>query len=168
MDTNALDLFGPGDARDTLIASVNALEQGEPKVAPIVNPTEPFAAAWGIQIRRAFYKALDINITDGVVSQGRNFEFVGGDTLYDSPRAYEGSWIECLLHFRFRINVLRGVGARKGEPGWVVYSVEENCSKRPGPMEARGTFECTQYEFVRRLIRGGDTLFSSNKILNVS
>lgn len=137
----------------------------------LVDRDSDFARHWGVPIHRAFYSALDIRPTNYVerqpdggrktiqqITQGCNFSFADRDIIYDSSTAYSDVWSQCLLHFRYRIQIDKATNAGIEEAGTVDYFIEENVTKAVGPMPVIGHFTCSQHEFVRRLIVGMDAM----------
>ena len=81
----------------------------------VANFVGGYAAGWFFAVPAAFREALDIK--EGIrvygsekvnlMTQGRLFSFKEGDTLYDTPKAYELPWGDALQHIILCVQVLR-------------------------------------------------------------
>ena len=123
---------------------------------------------WFMHVPKCFNDSLDIRqttrIKDGkasiVWSQGCNFSFKDGDTVYDSPDAY-GTWSEALKKLKVAIQVRSATdsgpqvvgseGAR--QPGNVTFDILVPTADRT-KVQALGCRTLTQFDFVRMLIKG--------------
>jgi hypothetical protein len=115
-----------------------------------------------------FNDALDIRLTEVVSeprpiwTQGANFSFATGDTIYDTPLAYQG-WSTALQHIRTCIQISHAspvqspIGGAVRQPGAVTFSVMVPNKPRTALSYVR-SYTVTQDEFVRILIAG----FSEN------
>jgi hypothetical protein len=119
--------------------------------------------AWAFSLTQGFKNALDIQSTtimkNKVASQawtqGQNYNFQVGDTIYDTPAGRESLWSEALGMMRTCLEV---VSARKAEPasfteGEVVFRVLHPNSAHTH-LEASKTYQGTQNEFVGLLRTG--------------
>jgi hypothetical protein len=119
---------------------------------------------WFMHVPDTFNDALDIRLTEVVSeprpiwTQGANFSFAPGDTIYDTPLAYQ-VWSEALQHIRTCIQVSQATsvqpptGGTPRQPGAVTFSVMAPNEPRTALAHVR-TYTVTQDEFVRILITG--------------
>jgi len=130
-----------------------------------VQPLEA-ADGWAFCVPSAFRSALDIKLTQRKVdgkpvmmwTQGSTFDFSAGDTIYDSPRAYE-PWD--LSTFSICLDIRRasptqppnGTDRKSRYPGTVIFDVLTPNDVR-SKLEKRRETTLTQDEFVRMLILG--------------
>jgi len=149
------DLFFQADAQSTVSRQARSR---------ILNPdlvTKRLSTEWAFVMPSAFRAALDIQLSavveDGkstqAWTQGQNYDFSAGDTIYDTALAYEGEWAESLPHIRTCLEVL---SARKAAPaaftpGEVTFQVLHPSN---GRLIASGTYKGTQAEFVALLRTG--------------
>ena len=84
----------------------------------VTNPVfqDGYAVGWKFPVPEAFREALDIKITptirDGLYTQGKNYAFRAGDTIYNTPKAYK-IWKEALKEFTFCVSIESAASARK-------------------------------------------------------
>ncbi len=93
-----------------------------------------FAKGWRMAVGTCFRDALDVRLTDKIVegtktktrewTQGGTFSFSGGDTLYDTSRAYE-RWETALQSIGTAYQVLGGTPSR---PEKQLVSIKRNAS----------------------------------------
>ena len=119
---------------------------------------------WFMHVPLALNDALDIRLTAVVGeprpiwTQGANFSFAPGDTIYDTPLAYQ-VWSEALQHIRTCLQVSQATsvqpptGGTPRQPGAVTFSVMAPNEPRTALAHVR-TSTVTQDEFVRILISG--------------
>lgn len=137
---------------------------------PEVNETSD----WYMCVPQCFNNALDIRLTarkeNGketlVWTQGSAFSFKQGDTLYDTPRAYD-AWGEALNHISLCVSVRKASDSipekRKTKnseaapryPGSVVFQVLAPNPPKTGLIKV-DEVKMTQDEFVYYLINGPD------------
>lgn len=92
-----------------------------------------FAEGWGMAVGSCFRDALDIRQTEKVAggkkarvfTQGGTFSFSQGDTLYDTPRAYDEEWGTALQSIGTAYQIIGGTPSRP-EKGLV--SIRRNAS----------------------------------------
>lgn len=125
---------------------------------------QPFADGWVFPVPASFKDALDITwdvrqenlIKRKTWTQGRDYRFAPGDTLYDSKLPYtKHTWAEALKDITICLEVRRATpasvkGFSEGEVEFAVYRPDEDNKK----IIATGTLECTQIEFVTLLRTG--------------
>jgi hypothetical protein len=85
----------------------------ERSLVRIANFVGGYAAGWFFAVPTAFADALDMK--EGVrayekekitlMTQGRLFSFKAGDTLYDTPKAYDAPWEVALRHIKLCVQV---------------------------------------------------------------
>lgn len=127
----------------------------------LVNQTR--SDGWAFSLTQGFKSALDIQSTtimkNKVASQawtqGQNYNFQVGDTIYDTPAGRESPWLEALREMQTCLEV---VNSRKAEPanfteGEVLFRVLHPNSERT-QLEASKTYKGTQNEFVVLLRTG--------------
>ena len=120
-----------------------------------------YSTNWAFVMPPAFRAALDIQLTAIVESgistevwtQGQNYDFQVGDTIYDTALAYEGTWADALPHIRTCLQV---VDARKAAPasftpGEVSFQVLHPVG---GKLVPGNTYRGTQADFVTLLRTG--------------
>lgn len=130
----------------------------------LLNPdlvNKRFSTEWVFVMPSAFRAALDIQLStvveDGASSQawtqGQNYDFNAGDTIYDTALAYEGAWSEALPHIRTCLQVLsaRKAAPASFTPGEVAFQALHPAN---GKLAAGGTYKGTQAEFVALLRTG--------------
>jgi len=119
---------------------------------------------WFMHVPTSFNNALDIRRTvrvgssESVWTQGANFSFAIGDTIYDTLRAYE-RWADALQHIRYCVTVSQATAVSPStanaprQPGYVGFNLSApNASKTA--LTAIRAYAMTQDEFVRFLITG--------------
>lgn len=129
-----------------------------------------FSHQWAFALPSSFRSALDILLTTtverGVASetwtQGQNYDFKVGDTIYDTHLAY-GAWDEALPHIKTCLSVK---SARKASPssftsGEVSFQVFH---PHDGKLVASGIYKGTQADFVE-LLRTGEWQGTSHQSL---
>lgn len=117
-----------------------------------------------MHVPTCFNNALDIRRTVRVGSpkpvwtQGANFSFAPGDTIYDTPHGYQ-AWADALRHIRYCFHVSDATavspsttGAAR-QPGSVTFTVSSPNEPRTALSQVR-IYTVTQDEFVRFLISG--------------
>ena len=129
------------------------------------DPQPEYTDKWFMCVPRAFNEALDIRQTDRMIeskkqllwTQGSTFYFSTGDTLYDTPLAYE-AWSEALQHINVCVQVDRAIpsnisddGVRFG--GSMTVTILTPNAERTRMIE-RGQVSLSQDEFVSFLISG--------------
>ena len=102
----------------------------------VINPlfVDGYADNWHFAVSEAFKDALDIKwtaVSENLVetwfwTQGSNYSFKVGDTLYDTRAAYEKPWHEALKIFKYCVKVI------SASPAVVVVSKEFETS---GPVQ---------------------------------
>jgi hypothetical protein len=168
--------YSTGVLNKLLVLTEESLEKGKGKrltellIEPEVNETND----WYMCVPQCFNNALDIRLTvrkgNGnetlVWTQGSAFSFKQGDTLYDTPRAYD-AWGESLNHISLCVSVQKASdsipGKRKTKnseaapryPGSVVFQILAPNPSKTGLIKA-DEITMTQDEFVYYLINGPD------------
>ncbi len=130
---------------------------------------------WFMCLPEFFNDALDIRYTEKknnkksywVWTQGADFSFSAGDTLYDTKNAYE-KWSDALPQIRLCIQIISGQPAGFSEngdrfPGRVKAKLLVPNSKK-SQLVVKDMIDMTQYEFVQLLIFGPESEIS--KIFN--
>jgi len=126
-----------------------------------------YADNWYMQIPDVFRGAVDIQQTIRVSAgkqqlvwtQGSTFSFKVGDTLYDTPDAYQ-EWATALKKLRLCVAVKSATDSRpvskdnpKRHAGYVAFEIFKPNRDRSA-VEKVGEQSCSQDEFVRFLIAG--------------
>lgn len=124
---------------------------------------QPRSDGWAFSLTQGFKTALDIQSTtimknkvpSQAWTQGQNYNFQVGDTVYDTPAGRESPWLEALKVMRTCLEV---VSARRAEPanfteGEVVFRVLHPNSEG-NRLEVSKTYQGTQNEFVALLRTG--------------
>ena len=124
---------------------------------------QPRSDSWAFSLTQGFKSALDIQSTTIMKNkvaaqawtQGQNYNFQVGDTIYDTPDGREAPWLEALHVMRTCLEV---VNARKAEPanfteGEVMFRALHPNSDRTH-LEPSKTYKGTQNEFVELLRTG--------------
>jgi hypothetical protein len=136
------------------------------------SPTES-DSAWFMCVPPCFNAALDILQTLRIVghrqtltwTQGSNFSFAAGDSIYDTPIAYKDQWSDALQHIRYCIQVTRATAVTPAEhstprhPGSVTFDLLTPNSARTGLMTT-ATHTVTQDDLVQLLITGSCSQFT--------
>ncbi len=139
-------------------------------------PEDNETSGWHMCVPACFNNALDIKqtprIKDGtetlVWTQGSEFSFKAGDTIYDTPKAYI-EWCEALKHISLCVSVedaadaipaKKSADAEQNEeipryPGSVGFSILTP-NEQQNALIKRGNFQLTQDEFILLLINGPD------------
>lgn len=129
-------------------------------------PSTQMEDGWYMCVPPCFNDALDIKQTDRIVdkkktlvwTQGSSFNFKEGDSIYDTPNAYN-VWSEALKFIGLCIKVRAGLSAGSSEgnasrsAGLVAFTVLTPNQDRTGLVE-REEHSMSQDEFVRLLICG--------------
>jgi hypothetical protein len=127
------------------------------------SPDEP-AADWFMHVPICFNNALDIRRTVRVGSpkpvwtQGANFSFAPGDTIYDTSDGYQ-TWAAALRHIRYCFHVSGATAVSSPtttaprQPGTITFTVSAPNDSRTALSHIR-TYTVTQDDFVRLLISG--------------
>lgn len=129
------------------------------------SPNDESPSDWFMYIPAFFNNALDIRDTERkkdkisywIWTQGADFSFSVGDTIYDTRDAYK-PWEEALKTVKICIQITRAVSASSSEggfrfPGRLSFDLlipDKDRSK----LEKVGEYEMTQYEFVSLIIFG--------------
>jgi len=152
------------EALSTLTQLVAGDKTREHRLTTLLRIPEDANEDWFIHVPIYFNNALDIRRTirvgaaRPVWTQGANFSFSSGDTLYDTAQAYD-CWSEALLQIRYSFHVSQAIavspptnGAAR-RPGSVTFTVSTPNEPRTALSHVR-TSTVTQDEFVRLLISG--------------
>lgn len=150
------------EALSTLTKLVTGGKTREHRLTTLMRVPEDANADWFMHVPVCFNNALDIRRTIRVGSakpvwtQGANFSFSPGDTIYDTAQAYD-RWADALLHIRYCFHVSQATavsppttGAAR-QPGSVTFTVSTPNEPRTALSHVR-TSTVTQDEFVRLLI----------------
>ena len=143
--------------------SLTTGKQGRTQVLDPDLVNHPRSDGWAFSLTQGFKTALDIQSTtimknkvpSQAWTQGQNYNFQVGDTLYDTPAGRESPWLEALEVMRTCLEV---VSARKAEPanfteGEVVFRVLHPNGARTH-LEVSKNYQGTQNEFVALLRTG--------------
>ena len=129
------------------------------------DPEGPPPRDWFLCAPAFFNDALDLKLSDRrkdgesheVWTQGADFSFSVGDTLYDTPGAY-GPWDRAIGIIRFCAQVVEAVPASGTESGVRFEGRVKAELLAPGPcgkkLVKKTTFESTQDEFVAMVLFG--------------
>lgn len=152
------------EALSTLTKLVTGGKTREHRLTTLMRAPEDASADWFMHVPVCFNNALDIRRTirvgadKPVWTQGANFSFSAGDTIYDTTQAYD-RWADALLHIRYCFHVSQATavsppttGAGR-QPGSVTFTVSTPNEPRSALSHVR-TSTVTQDEFVRLLITG--------------
>ena len=125
-----------------------------------------FAEGWFMCVRKCFNDSLDIRLTERKVNgrkslvwtQGSEFSFSEGDTLYNTPDAYK-DWAEALNSISLCVQVTQALpaGPASGGGGRSPGSVTIDIFKPDKPrtkLVGHGHYTMSQDAFVRFLIAG--------------
>jgi len=128
-------------------------------------PDAPYPNNWFMYVPRCFNDALDIKEVERVIdgkrqtiwTQGSTFSFSGGQTIYDTPKAYE-PWRTALQYINLCVQVERALPTSISEkgirnPGEITLQVLTPDSDRTRLIE-RGKVIISQDYFVKFLISG--------------
>lgn len=129
-------------------------------------PQEGDSGGWFMYTPSCFNEALDIRQTERVKdgrkslywTQGAFFSFKQGDTIYNTPKAYE-QWSKALEHINICISVKTATDVSLGEdgksrfPGSVTFIILKPNKQRTKLVEQEQR-TLTQDEFVKFLITG--------------
>jgi len=124
------------------------------------------SGGWFMYVPSCFNEALDIRQTERVKdgkkslcwTQGAFFSFKQGDTIYDTPKAYE-HWSKALKHINICVSVKAATDVSLGEdgksrsPGSVTFIILKPNKQRTKLVEHEQR-TMTQDEFVKFLIIG--------------
>lgn len=124
--------------------------------------------AWFMYVPPCFNEALDIRKTERSINgkrtlqwtQGSSFSFKAGDTLYDTPRAYE-QWSEALRHINICLSIKEALSAgvsadgKSRFPGSVTYVILKPDKQRRKLIQQRQR-TVSQDQFVKFLIAGDE------------
>ena len=159
---------------DKLQSGAGIRDKREKRLRDLLRPADAADDDWFMHVPGVFNNALDIRLTEvvgerhPVWTQGGNFGFATGDTIYDTPLGY-GPWDEALQHIRtcFHVSLATSVSPPSGgssrRPGVVTFSVMmPNESKTA--LDTIRTCNATQDQFVHLLIAG----FSDDSAKGVS
>lgn len=130
------------------------------------DPVVDHDSSWAMCLPPAFNDALDIRQTERVVkgkrvlawTQGAAFSFKAGDTIYDTPTAYD-KWSDALrtIHLCIQVREASGAGLVEGStirhPGVVRFAAFRPNADRAS-LDPVGEHTLTQDDFVRFLITG--------------
>ena len=128
-------------------------------------PEAPPPADWFFCVPAFFHNALDLKLSDRkkdgqsyqVWTQGADFSFSVGDTLYDTPAAYE-PWAEAMKKIHLCAQVVEAVPASGTESGTRFEGRIKADLLAPDPhrtkLVKKTTIETTQDEFVSLLLFG--------------
>jgi len=119
------DLFSantyPSESRGLhILQRVIALRDNDPRMEDILADfPRGFAHGWDMAVGTCFRDALDLKLTDKmsggrksqIWTQGGTFSFSQGDTLYDTPKAYE-RWDQALQSIGKSYHVLSSIPSR--------------------------------------------------------
>jgi hypothetical protein len=110
------------DALTTLDRLVTSGKSREQRLTTLIRSPDEADIHWFMHVPTCFNDALDIRRTNRIFepdnkniwTQGSNFSFGPGDTIYDTPRAYE-RWADALQHIRFcfKVSIAIAVTAAK-------------------------------------------------------
>ena len=129
------------------------------------NPEGPPPREWFLCAPAFFNNALDLKLSDRkkdgesleVWTQGADFSFSVGDTLYDTPEAYE-RWDHAMTKIRFCVQVVEAVAASGTESGARFEGRVKADIFVPGPdrknLVKKTTIETTQDGFVALILFG--------------
>jgi len=129
-------------------------------------PWEEFSDGWFLCVPSCFNEALDIRQTERILegkksicwTQGTFFSFKVGDTLYDTPKAYE-QWSKALEYINICVSVKMATDVSLGEDGKirdagsVTFAILKPDRKRSKLIEHEQR-TMSQDEFVKYLISG--------------
>jgi hypothetical protein len=118
-----------------------------------------FSRGWAFCIPAAFRRAVDIHLTSVVEkgkaskiwTQGRNFSFEVGDTLYDSRDAYGKLCSESISHIKTCLEVVLAIPANGHSDGTVEFLVYHSDGSE---LKLSNSHRCSQVEFVALLKTG--------------
>ncbi len=130
------------------------------------DPSAETADGWYMCVRKCLNAALDIKQTERIVNkkktlvwtQGSSFHFKTGDTIYDTPDAYQ-VWSEALKTIGLCVQIKTGtsagptVGSTGRFPGSVTFSILTPTKDRSKVVD-RGEHSMSQDDFLRFLISG--------------
>ncbi len=124
----------------------------------------PRSVGWAFDLPACFRRALDIQlttlaenkITRQAWTQGKNYDFQVGDTLYDTAAARDAPWLEALHQIKTCLEV---ISARKAEPvnataGEVVFRVLHPNSEHTALVAGAEVCRGTQNDFSALLRHG--------------
>lgn len=152
------------EALHTLTKLITGGKTREERLKTLLRPPERAAAHWFMHLPPAFNNALDIRRTvrvgerELVWTQGANFSFSVGDTIFDNEAGY-GPWDAALKQIRFCFQVSNATAVSPPNPrsprqsGSVTFTVSIPNEQRTVLSVVR-THTVTQDEFVRFLIVG--------------
>lgn len=123
-----------------------------------------YAKGWAFAVKPCFRDQLDIRLTERIIdkkpqrawTQGRNFCFSVGDTIYSTPFAYE-DWDAAIIRGGFRyVKIIDAKPAENPDAedggGFVKFGLHKvNCRNKHSLF---GTFTMPQHAFVKFLRRG--------------
>jgi hypothetical protein len=129
------------------------------------DPEAPSPRDWFLCAPAFFNNALDLKLSDRkkdgesleVWTQGADFSFSVGDTLYDTPEAYE-PWDRAITKIRFCVQVVEAVAASGTESGARFEGRVKADIFVPDPdrkkLVQKNTIETTQDGFVSLILFG--------------
>jgi hypothetical protein len=146
------------------VTSKNAIRQT--RSLDLLKHPEKDSDGWFMCVPSCFNEALDIKQTERVTNgkkticwtQGASFSFKPGDTIYDTPIAYE-VWSEALKHINICFSVNNAINAGASEdgkcryPGLVTFVILKPDEQRTKLMEQEEQ-TLSQDDFVNFLITG--------------
>lgn len=136
----------------------------ERRLTTLIRSPDEADGDWFMHVPVSFNNALDIRRTERVGSlesvwtQGGNFSFAIGDTIYDTPRAYE-RWADALQHIGYCITVSQATAVSPPtvttprHSGYVGFNLSAPDASKTA-LTAIRAYAMTQDEFVRFLITG--------------
>jgi len=124
------------------------------------SPESEHAEGWYMYVPKCFNTALDIkyNKCKKTWSQGSAFSFKIGDTIYNTPMAYE-QWSKALKYINICISIKQALSARpawkneKRYSGLIHFSILVPNKAQTNLIE-RDEYQLTQDDFVILLIQG--------------
>jgi len=134
--------------------------------------TADYAEGWFMCVPKCFNESLDIRLTERIVNgrkalvwtQGSAFSFSEGDTLYDTPNAYE-KWSQALKSSSLCVQVKQALAAGPASDGSVRSAGSVTLDifrpdKRGSKLVSHGQYTMSQDAFVRFLIAGPSDEFA--------
>jgi hypothetical protein len=128
------------------------------RLITLLRPHDSVALDWAMFVPTCFNAALDILQTERITkvnggktkmlmwTQGNNFQFSAGDTLYDTPLAYN-RWSEALAELNCCVQVTSST------PRGVTFSMSAPCAERT-KLTIISSYTLAQADFVELLING--------------